>query len=58
MYSSSVAASVVVTDGLLDGERFLSVDILRKKPLLPLPEPESGIRVLDVDTADGGCCCC
>lgn len=51
-------SSVGVTRGLLDVGRLPRVDILRKKPLLPPPEPESGIRVLDEDMDGGGCCGC
>lgn len=29
---------------------------MRKKLNLPLPGPESGIRVLDTDRDEGGCC--
>jgi hypothetical protein len=58
MDSLSVPSPVVVTRGLLDAERLPRVDILRKKPTLPLPELESGIRVLDTDRDEGGCCCC
>jgi hypothetical protein len=58
MDSESAPSSVVVTRGLLDAERLPRVDILRKKPILPPPELESGIRVLDADRDEGGCCCC
>src|SRR6266566_2873315 len=58
MDSLSVPSSVEATRGLLDAERLPRVDILRKKPTLPLPELESGIRVLDADRDEGGCCCC
>jgi hypothetical protein len=58
MDSESASSSVVVTRGLLDAERLPRVDILRKKPILPLPELESGIKVLDADREGGGCRCC
>ncbi len=59
MDSPSAASSAVVTRGLLGAERLPRVDILRKKFPMPLPELESGIRVLDVDTeGGGGCRCC
>lgn len=48
MDSSSVASSTEVAREDLDAERLPMVDILRKNPLLPLLEPESGTRV-DVD---------
>jgi hypothetical protein len=56
MNPSTPPSSVVVTRGLLDAERLPRVDILRKKPTLPLLEEESGIRVLDADRDGGGCC--
>ena len=58
---SSTASSLVVATRrllLLDAERLPRVDILRKKPLLPVPELESGIRVHDADMDEGGCCAC
>ena len=58
MDSSSVASSTVFAREGLDAERLPMVDILRKKPLLPLLEPESGARVLDDDMDGSGCCCC
>jgi hypothetical protein len=58
MESPSAPSSVVVTRRPLDAERLPRVDILRKKPTLPLPELESGISVLDADRDEGGCCCC
>ena len=58
MDSPSAPSSVVVTTrGFLDAERLPRVDILRKKLTLLLPEVESGIRVLDTDRDEGGCCC-
>jgi len=59
MDSSSGASSVLATRELLDAERFPRLDILRKKPLLLLPELESGDRVADEDMDPGGdwwCC--
>jgi hypothetical protein len=58
MNSPSPPSSVVITRGLLDAERLPRVDILRKKPTFPLPKLDSGIRVLDADRDEGGCCCC
>jgi hypothetical protein len=58
MYSSSVALSTVATREDLDAERLPMVDILRKKPLLPPLELESGISVLDAEVDEGGGCCC
>jgi hypothetical protein len=54
MDSPSVAPSTVATREALDAERLPMVDILRKKPLLPLTELESGISVLDADMDGGG----
>src|SRR5712672_2636949 len=58
MDSPSAPPSLVVMHGLFDAVRLPRVDILRKKPTLPLPELESGIRVLDTDRDEGSCCCC
>lgn len=58
MDSPSATSSGVVTRRLLDAERLPRVDILRKKPTLPVPKLESGIKVLDADRDEGGCCCC
>ena len=58
MDSSSVASSVVVMWELLEAERFLRPDILRKKLLLLLPELRSGDRVADEEEEAGGDWCC
>ena len=58
MDSSSVASSVVVMWELLEAERFLRPDILRKKLLLLLLEPRSGERVADEEVEAGGDWCC
>jgi hypothetical protein len=55
MDSSSVASSTVGTREDLDAERLPMVDILRKKPLFPPLELESGTRV-DADMDGGGGC--
>jgi len=58
MDSSSVASSALVMRGLLDAERFLRPDILRKKLFLLLPELRSGERVADEEVEAGGDWCC